>query len=120
MRFYSTATGNVTPEGSDFVSGPFNRAAAALTLALTTSDASVSLAPGLYAVFADATTETTVLGIGPSTTGQPPASAAPEASGIVCIPPRVFVEIEVDTNLSLHARVLAGTATLRITRRSSV
>jgi hypothetical protein len=118
MRSFSVIFGAVADGRYAQVDAPLGRYCFAQTLALTTADAVIPLAAGIYTVTPDAAVDTTVLGLDVDTTAQPPASGSAAAEGIATIPKEQSVNIVCDRPISLHARVLAGTATLRLTRRA--
>ena len=118
MRSFSPVFGDTVDGASALAEAPFNRSSGQQTLSLTTSDALISLAAGYYVFFSDASTDTTVLRTGGSTADFPPASGAAEDVGCITYPAGGGVSVLLDRSLTLHARVLSGTATLRIARKS--
>lgn len=118
MKSFSPTLGDTVDGRMVLADAPLNRSAASSTLALTTDDAEIALAVGVYVALADAATDTAVLGLGNDTTGEPPASGDPEAESVVVIPVGGIATLLIDRALTLHARVLSGTATLRLVRKS--
>lgn len=116
MKFSSDLIGAVTDDATPLVDAPLASGSKTWTLDLTTSDAEIELSAGFYLAFADAATDTVVVGLGVDTTGQPPASGSAGADAILVAPPATTFTFRVDALGPVHARVLTGTATLRITR----
>jgi len=87
------------------------------TLALTTTDATVTLPEGGYEIVLRGSTDAAVIGHGVDTTGLPSATAT---DGISVIPSGGAAEVIVEGTTVMHARVLAGTATLIIVRKADV
>lgn len=118
MKFSSTTFGVVSGDGFPLPSAPMNANAKAQTLDLTTVDASVSLVAGVYVAFADQASDVCVVGLGVTTAAQPPASGAPSADSILTAPAVTTFTFALSATTTVHARVLSGTATLRLVRVS--
>lgn len=118
MKSFSPTFGDVVDGDGRLADAPFNRSTGARTLALTAVDASIALVAGYYTVAADGASDTAVLGLNGSTAGLPPASGAAEELGCVTVPVGAVASLFIDRDLTLHARVLSGTATLRLQRKS--
>ncbi len=87
------------------------------TLALTTTDATVTLPEGGYEFVLRSSTDAAVIGHGVDTTGLPSSAAT---AGISVIPSGGAAEVIVEGSTVIHARVLAGTATLIIVKKADV
>ena len=96
---------------------PITARTATRTLSLTTSDTSVALPAGGYELVLGGSSDLAVIGLGVSTTSLPSAT---ETEGISVIPSLGSAEHALDAVTTLHARVLTGTATLYIVRKSEV
>lgn len=96
---------------------PINARCATRTLALTTTNASVSLPAGGYELVLGASSDLAVIGLGVATTALPTAA---ETEALAVIPSLGAVELALDAASTLHARVLSGTATLYIVRKAEV
>lgn len=99
------------------VRAPLGARTATRTLALTTTNASVSLPAGGYELVLGASSDLAVLGIGVATTSLPSTT---ETEGIAVIPSLGVAEMVLDATTTLNARVLSGTATLYIVRKAEV
>lgn len=97
---------------------PITSRCATRYLALTTSDASVSLPEGGYEFALRASTDLAVIGLGVATTGLPNNSALTD--GISVVPSLGAGEFVVEGTTPLHARVLSGTAELYIVKKADV
>lgn len=87
------------------------------TLALTTTDATVTLPEGGYEFVLRGSTDAAVIGHGVDTTGLPSSVAT---QGITLIPSGGAAEVIVEGSTVMHARVLAGTATLIVVKKADV
>lgn len=96
---------------------PISAGDATRTLALTTTDTSVSLPAGGYELILGGSSDLAVIGRNDvATTGKPDATETP---GISVIPSFGSAEHTLDATETVHARVLSGTATLYIVRKAA-
>ena len=95
---------------------PISVGVATRTLALTTTDGSVTLPAGGYELVLGASSDLAVIGLGTTTTALPDAS---EDANIAVIPSLGVAELALDAETVLHARMLSGTATLYIVRKAA-
>lgn len=93
---------------------PLTPKCATRKLALTTTDASVTLPAGGYELILDGTSDAVVLGLGIATTGLPSTS---ETEGIAVIPSGGVGEFILDAETAVHARTLSGTGNANFTRK---
>jgi hypothetical protein len=117
MKSSSAVFGTRTAQGSDRWDAPFTVATEESTLDLTTTDATVSLGPGVYACYAANATDETVVGLGVTTTARPPASGSPPGAGLFSMNVGMTGSFTLNATTTLHARVLSGTANLRLMRK---
>lgn len=85
------------------------------TLDLTTSDASLTLAAGVYEVMHSGA-GFAVLALGAATTSMPPATGTAEVA-CVPVPPGGVASLALSASTVLHARILASTATMYFVRK---
>ena len=118
MKSSSPVFGAMTDGVSALADAPFTRDCGARALDLTNVDASIALVAGYSVVFAEDATDSTVLGLDVSTAALPPASGAAEEPGCITYPAGGGASVLLAEDLTLHARVLSGTAVLRVARKS--
>lgn len=96
---------------------PLTPSCATRGLALTTSDASVTLPAGGYELVLDNTSDAAVIGFGVATTGLPSTS---ETAGIAVIPSGGTCDFVLDAETEMHARVLSGTGNANFVRKAAL
>ena len=96
---------------------PISVGVATRTLALTTTDGSVTLPAGGYELVLGGSSDLAVIGLGTATTGLPDAS---EDANIAVVPSLGVVELALDAETELHARTLSGSATMYIVRKAAL
>lgn len=99
------------------VRAPLGARVATRTLALTTTNATVSLPAGGYELVLGASSDLAVIGFDVATTGLPSST---ETAGLAVIPSLGAAEVVLDEATTLNARVLSGSATLYIVRKAEV
>ncbi len=97
---------------------PYSSRTTLRTLDLTTADTSIDLAAGTYEVIVPASAAGLVAVChGATTASLPPSTGAAEVSGYVLTAGSVTV-VHLDSDTTLHARVLSGTTTLYLVRKA--
>lgn len=106
-----------TPADLRAAAHPFDALTALRTLDLTTSNATISLAAGVWEVFLPSTAAIAVASLTGTTASMPPATGAAEVTGFVLAPGGVMT-IALAVATTLNARVTSGTATLYLHRKA--
>lgn len=116
MKAYSPALGAMGDTALARANGPLTASCTLRTLALTDTDTSTSLPPGVYQLSSPDAANEIVVGLGVSTAALPPASGAADADSAAVFQPGTSLFIAIVATTALHARVnfVGGTATLRI------
>lgn len=96
---------------------PYDALTGLRTLDLTTSNATISLAAGVYDAFHDGASGRAILSLTGTTASMPPATGAAEVTGFVC-PAGSAVTFTVLDTTTLNAKVSASTATLYLVRKA--
>lgn len=97
--------------------GPLTPRCACRTLSLTTTDAEVSLGAGGYELVLGASSDLAVIGLGVTTAAKPDGTLT---EGVAVIPSLGACDVVLDATTAVHARVLSGTATLYVVKKSEV
>lgn len=104
----------LSPRAQRLADQPIDAHTATRTLALTTTDATVTLPAGVYEVYTDSTA-LVALGLGVATTGLPSTT---ETAGLGVVPPGGATSMVLLAETVLHARCLSGTGTLYLMRKA--
>lgn len=106
-----------TPADLRAASHPFDALTGLRTLDLTTSDATISLAAGVYEAFLPSAAALAVASLTGVTTAMPPATGVAEVTGFM-LPPGAVVTFVLATTTTLHARITSATGTLYLHRKA--
>ncbi len=98
-------------------SAPIRATGGLRTLSLTTSDATIDLATGVYEALNTGSAHA-VASLSESTASLPPSSGATEAAGAFIVPAGGAATFGVDASTTLHAKILSGTGTLYLHRKA--
>lgn len=96
---------------------PYDASTTLRTLDLTTSDATISLAAGVYDVFHDGASARAIVSLTGVTTSMPPATGAAEVTAFV-VPAGSMGTFAITDTTTLHAKASASTATLYLVRKA--
>lgn len=89
------------------------------TLDLTTTDASITLAPGAYEAFNSGTAHA-VACLGATTASLPPSTGAAEAAAAFMVPAGGASSFAILAETVLHAKLLSSTGTLYLHRKAAL
>ena len=104
----------LSPRAQRLADQPFDAHTATRTLALSTTDASVTLPAGVYEAFNEGSA-TAAVRLGASTTGLPSTT---ETAGLFPVPASGAGSFVLLADTVVHARCLSGTGTLYLMRKA--